>query len=54
MKFINYLESITGVSVYPMISLILFTSVFAVVLYVTFSASKQVIQEQSQIPLDEQ
>lgn len=54
MKFIHYLESMTGVSIYPMISLMLFTTVFAVVLIVTFRASKQSIAEQSQLPLEEQ
>ncbi|MEN9349020.1 MAG: CcoQ/FixQ family Cbb3-type cytochrome c oxidase assembly chaperone [Flavobacteriales bacterium] len=53
MKFINYLESISGVSVYPMISMMLFLSVFAVVLYRTFAESKQSIQEQSQLPLND-
>ena len=52
MKFINYLESITGISVYPMISLVIFTTIFSVVLYVTFTASKQSISEQENIPLD--
>ncbi len=51
MKFINYLESITGVSIYPMIALILFTVVFVAVVIFTFTASKESIKEQGEIPL---
>lgn len=52
MKFINYLESITGVSIYPMISLLLFTAVFSIALILTFAASRKTISEQKNIPLD--
>jgi fructose-specific phosphotransferase system IIC component len=54
MKFINYLTSITGISIYPLISLLIFTAIFTVVLYKTFSESKQSIAEQSNLPLDDQ
>lgn len=54
MKFINYLTSISGISIYPLISLVIFTVVFSVVLYKTFSESKQSIAEQKNIPLDDQ
>lgn len=54
MKFINYLTSITGISIYPLISLMIFTAIFTVVLYKTFSESKQSIAEQSNLPLDDQ
>jgi cbb3-type cytochrome oxidase subunit 3 len=54
MKFINYLESISGVSVYPMISMFLFLTVFAFVLYRTISESKKSIDEQSHLPLNDQ
>jgi hypothetical protein len=52
MKFIHYLENISGVSIYPMISLLLFTTVFTYVLYSTFSMRKKDVEEKSQIPLD--
>ena len=52
MKFINYLETISGVSIYPMISLILFTVVFVAVVIIAFRTDKETINEQSQIPLD--
>ncbi len=52
MKFINYLTSITDIDIYPMISLFIFTGVFAAVLFVTFRASKQTITEHKNLPLD--
>lgn len=52
MKFINYLETITGISIYPMIALLLFTSVFVVVVINTLMASKQFISENENIPLN--
>ncbi len=52
MKFKTYLETISGVSIYPMISLILFTVVFAYVLYSTLRLKKNDIDEKSQLPLD--
>ncbi len=52
MKFINYLESISGVSIYPMASLLLFLTVFGVVLFLTFRESKESIARQKNIPLD--
>lgn len=53
MKFINYLKSIDGVSIFPMIALLLFTGVFLFALLSTFSAKKEIIKEQSRLPLDE-
>ncbi len=52
MKFINYLESITGVSVYPLISLLIFTSIFLLVCIYTFKQSKQTMEELKNIPLN--
>jgi TRAP-type C4-dicarboxylate transport system permease small subunit len=53
MKFINYLESISGVSVYPMIALILFGGVFVIAVFSAFFSKKEDIREQSMLPLDE-
>ncbi|MFM9986399.1 MAG: CcoQ/FixQ family Cbb3-type cytochrome c oxidase assembly chaperone [Flavobacteriales bacterium] len=53
MKFINYLESITGISIYPMISLLLFASIFTLVLIYTFKQSKAQIDEQKNLPLNQ-
>jgi len=52
MKFINYLESISGIGIYPLISLLLFVSIFVIAVILTFSTDKETIQEQSNIPLD--
>lgn len=52
MKFINYLERITGVSVYPMVSLLLFTTVFILVVIYAFKASDRTIKEMENLPLD--
>jgi hypothetical protein len=52
MKFIHYLESISGVSIYPMISLLLFTTIFSYVLFTTIRMKKKEIDEKSHLPLD--
>lgn len=52
MKFIKYLESITGVSVYPMTSLLIFTIFFAFAALWAFKADKKMIDEIRHIPLD--
>ncbi|MFN8776250.1 MAG: CcoQ/FixQ family Cbb3-type cytochrome c oxidase assembly chaperone [Flavobacteriales bacterium] len=51
MKFINYLTSIAGVEIFPMISLFLFAAVFTYVLWRTFSESRESIRDQKNIPL---
>ncbi len=52
MKFINYLETISGVSIYGMSSLILFGTVFIVMLVWALRADKGMIKEISELPLD--
>ncbi len=52
MKFINYLESITGVGIYPLIAQLLFVSVFVVALVSVILQSKESIDEQRNIPLN--
>ena len=54
MKFINYLEKISGVSIYPVISLLLFTAVFVLVIIYAMRASRDTIAEMENIPLDDQ
>jgi cytochrome c oxidase cbb3-type subunit 3 len=53
MKFINYLESITGISIYPLVSLVLFTVFFAVVALYVFTADKRAMERKSHMPLDD-
>ncbi|RFS23452.1 CcoQ/FixQ family Cbb3-type cytochrome c oxidase assembly chaperone [Chitinophaga silvatica] len=52
MKFINYLESISGISIYPMASLILFSAFFVGAAFWAFKADKKMVDQISKIPLD--
>lgn len=52
MKFINYIEKISGVDIYGMISLSIFVLFFAVMLTRVFRTDKKKIQEISRLPLD--
>ncbi|MEP7267836.1 MAG: CcoQ/FixQ family Cbb3-type cytochrome c oxidase assembly chaperone [Saprospiraceae bacterium] len=51
MKFSNYLQSIDHVSIYPLISLVLFLSVFIGVVIYMFKMEKELLDEKSNIPL---
>ena len=50
MKFTNYLKNIDNVSLYPIISLVLFTAIFAVVVIYVLTADKKTMQEKANIP----
>lgn len=52
MKFINYLEKISHVDIYGLISLSIFVLFFAVMLTYVFRTDKSKFREMSQIPLD--
>jgi hypothetical protein len=52
MKFINYLESITGVDVYAITAFMIFFVVFIVASWIIIRTDKKVIDEISNIPLD--
>lgn len=52
MKFINYLESIAGISIYPMISLFIFFTFFLALTIYALRADKQHINMLKNIPLD--
>jgi hypothetical protein len=52
MKFIHYLEKITGVSIYPMISFVIFGLFFLVMLLWVLKSDKKLIYDISRIPLD--
>ncbi len=52
MKFINYLETIAGVSIYPLVSLIMFFVFFAVVTFYVIKADKHYIDRAKNIPLE--
>lgn len=52
MKFINYLESITGIAVYPLIGFIVFFVFFLAVTLYALKADKKHLNEIAEIPLD--
>lgn len=52
MKFKNYLEQITDVSVYPIISLIMFVSFFTIVSLWVLRMDKKSIEHVENLPLD--
>ena len=54
MKFINYLTSIAGVEIYPLISLFIFVLFFASVTFWAFSVSKKRLSAMSNIPFDQE
>ncbi|MCE3281614.1 MAG: CcoQ/FixQ family Cbb3-type cytochrome c oxidase assembly chaperone [Chitinophagaceae bacterium] len=52
MKFINYLESITGVDIYAMMSFMIFFIFFIVMVLWAWKADKKLIDKINRIPLD--
>jgi len=52
MKFINYLETITGVGIYPLVSLLIFVTFFAGVAWYVFATPKSVMNENGNIPIE--
>lgn len=56
MKFIDYLSSIGGISIYPLISLLIFFLFFIVLFIYMFRADKSHIEYMAQLPVqsDEQ
>ncbi len=54
LKFIKgHMESIDGIAIYPMISLLIFFVFFVVLFLWVFTASKEHIKKVSKIPLEE-
>lgn len=54
MNFIQYLESISGISIYPMISLFVFLLFFVILFYMVMKMDKEGIDFLKNIPLDDQ
>ena len=52
MKFINYLEGITGISIYPMTSLLLFVVFFVLVALWVIRAYNGLIDHMKNMPLE--
>lgn len=53
MKFINYLESIAGIEIFPLISLAIFFTFFVVLTIWVLKVDKQRILKMKNIPLNE-
>lgn len=54
LKFVkNHLETITGIEIYPLISLVIFFTFFVVLFWWVFTAKKEYINTVSRIPLDD-
>ncbi|MBO3116134.1 CcoQ/FixQ family Cbb3-type cytochrome c oxidase assembly chaperone [Winogradskyella sp. DF17] len=55
LKFIkHHMDSITGIEIYPVISLLIFFLFFVVLFYWVITAKKDYINKVSQIPLENQ
>ena len=55
LKFVkNHMESITGIEIYPVISLLIFFIFFVLLFWWVFTAKKDYIESVSNIPLENQ
>lgn len=55
LKFVkNHMESITGIEIYPIISLLIFFIFFVILFWWVFTAKKEYIKKVSNLPLDNQ
>lgn len=52
MKFINYLEKITGVDIYALSSLTIFLLIFVLAAVWALKANKKMIEEINNLPLN--
>ena len=52
MKFINYLGSIAGIAIYPLISLTIFFTFFTLLIIYAVKLDKQHISDLKNIPFD--
>lgn len=52
MKFIHYIEKVSGIDIYGLASLLIFVIFFSVMLAWVFKTRKATYQEISRIPLD--
>jgi hypothetical protein len=52
MKFINYIESITGVDIYALSSFMIFFTFFIVMALWAWKADKKMIDKINRLPLD--
>ena len=53
MKFINYLESITGIGMYPLVSLLIFVVFFALVTLYVVKGDKNHFEKLRNLPIND-
>ena len=53
MKFRNYLETIDGIAIYPMISLLIFFPFFVGLIWYVFRLDKRIVKKVSDMPLED-
>jgi hypothetical protein len=55
LKFVkNYMDSIAGIEIFPIISLLIFFTFFVILFWWVITAKKDYIKEVSNLPLDNQ
>ncbi|MFD0836972.1 CcoQ/FixQ family Cbb3-type cytochrome c oxidase assembly chaperone [Mariniflexile aquimaris] len=55
LKFVKgYMDSIDGIEIYPIISLLIFFTFFVILFWWVFTAKKEYIKTVSNLPLDNQ
>ncbi len=55
LKFVKgYMDSIEGIEIYPIISLLIFFTFFVILFWWVFTAKKEYIKTVSNLPLDNQ
>ena len=52
MKFVNYLTSIQDVAIFPMVSMIVFLSVFLIAAIHTFRTPKEDREKRARLPIE--
>ncbi len=52
MKFINYLTSISGISIFPLLGLLVFFVFFTGMIWYVYTADKKSMDAQRNLPLD--
>ena len=54
LKFVkHHMETILGIEIYPLISLVLFTLFFGVTIYLVIRKKREEIEEMKQLPLQD-
>lgn len=52
MKFINYLETITGISIYPLVTLMIFVPFFVLIVLYVLGTNREKWNKMGEMPLD--